>query len=220
MNRGQLRTLVLSWLDDPDGTYFTPAQVNVWLNNNQHEVQKKLLEAGENYYVTRMSGLLIANQDTYALPTDFKTCHKIQCVGLGTSGVSEVRYPVDWVTYQQLDSIAGLQTGMPLVYNIRRNIITFRPIPDNAYTVYLHQTYRVADMVNDTDLPDVPSDYTEYIAILTALDGFTKDSRTPSDFVVTKQKDYERRLEKDTKRDVSAPRMVVVTDDGGGGMLF
>lgn len=213
MNRGQLRTLVLSWLDDSAGAYFTPAQVNVWLNNNQHEVQKKLLQAGQNYYVTKMSGVTIYGQDTYALPADFKRCHKFEIVMPGTSGVNEDRRTLGEVTYQQLDMVSQ-STGIPAVYNFRRNIVTIRPIPDNTYTMYLHQSYRCADMDDDGDLPDVPSDYSEYIAILTAIDGFNKDQRSPTDFLVTKKKEYEEALTKDAQnRDVSAPRMVVVTDD-------
>lgn len=219
MNFGQLTTLVLSWLDDPQGAYFTPSQTAAWINNAQREAQKQLLQAGENYYVEKMSGQTIANQATYVLPSDFRLCHKMEMVCSGT-GVSEIRTELDFVTYQQLEQISQ-STGFPVAYNLRRNIIEFRPIPDNIYTMYLHQSYRVVDMSNATDVPDIPQDYHEYIAVLATLDGFLKDQRDPSAFVAAKEDKYLQRMVKDAEsRDVSAPRTVVVTEGFGGGYLF
>lgn len=221
MNFGELQTLVWSWLDDPNAGYFTPAQVQVWINNAQKELQKKLIRAGQNYYVEKMSGLLTANQDTYCLPTDFKKCHKLEIVSGGTAGtVTENRNTLTWVTLMQLENYPQ-GTGLPCVYNIRRNLVTFRPIPDQAYTVYLYQSYQVADMVNAQDVPDCPEDYTEYIAVLATIDGFMKDQRSPSDFLIAKQKMYEENLVADAvERDESSSRRVVVTEDSGWGVLF
>lgn len=220
MNFGQLQTLVLSWLDDPAGAYFTAPQTNVWINNGQKEVQKLLLATGDLYYATRMSGTTIANQDTYALPADFKKLHKFEIV-LGGTGVNQNRQTMTPVTYNQLEQVSQ-GTGCPAAYNIRRNIVTMRPIPDNIYPMYLHQSYQVVDMVHPADLPDVPEDYTEYIAVLATLDGFLKDQRDPSAFVAAKQDKYKEMLKIDAQqREVSAPRAVVVTEDVGGcGYLF
>lgn len=215
MNLSQLESLVWSWLDDPQGQYFTQAQVDVWLNNAQQETQKRLIAAGENFYVTKMQGLTIANQNLYALPADFRKCHKFEIVVTGT-GVNENRVTLADVTYQQLEQVSQT-TGLPSSYNIRRNLVDIRPIPDNAYTIYLHQSYRVADMVNSTDVPDIPREYHEYLAVLASIDGFTKDQRDPSAFVMTKKKDYESRMDDDSEnRDVSAPRSVICTDTTAG----
>lgn len=221
MNFGNLRQLVWSWLDDPAGGYFTAPQVNVFLNNAQKEVQKLLIRAGQNYYVEKMSGVMIANQDTYVLPSDFKKCHKLTVVVSGTAGtITEVTQPLEWVTLMQLQDVAT-GTGLPAAYNITRNILKLRPIPDQAYTMYLHQSYQCVDMVNDADLPDIPEDYTEYIAVIATLDGFLKDQRDPTPFVVSKKEKYETMLERDAAdRNVSQPKRVVVTEWDGYGVLF
>ena len=217
--RGQLRTLVLSWLDDPDGTYFTPAQVNVWLNNAQRELQKILIDQGQNYYVQRLSGTMVVNEDTYTLPTDFKKSHKLEVVTSGT-GVNEQRITLQPVTYIQLDMVPKV-TGVPTAVCFKRNAMIVRPIPDQAYTMYLHQSYMVVDMTSDSDIPDIPSDYVEYLAVLATIDGFMKDQRPPSDFIIAKQQTYEKRLKADSdRRDVSAPRMVVSTEFDDMGALF
>lgn len=220
-NRGQLRTLVLSWLDDPDGTYFTAAQVNVWLNNAQRELQKRLIDKGENYYVQRLVGTMVANEDTYELPTDFKKSHKLEVVLPGTTGVNEQRRILTPVTYIQLDAVSPLGTGTPVAVCFKRNAMILRPIPDQAYTMYLHQSYQVVDMTSDADIPDCPHDYAEYLAIRATMDGFMKDQRQPTDFMVAKKEEYEKMLTIDSqRRDVSAPRMIVSTEDASYGALY
>lgn len=220
-NRGQLRTLTLSWLDDPNGEYFTAAEVNVWLNNGQRELQKKLIDKGENFYVQRMLGTMVAGVDSYILPTDFKKSHKLEIITSGTSAdeTTQNRQVLTPVTLVQLDAISVSGQGKPLAVCFKRNAMIVRPIPDQAYEMYLHQSYQVADMSSDSDIPDCPHDYDEYIAVLATLDGFMKDQREPSDFVKDKLNRYEKMLEADTqRRDVSAPRMVVMTEVDGGNL--
>lgn len=219
-NLGQLRTLTLSWLDDLNGTYFTPAQVNVWLNNAQRELQKRLIDKGENYYVERLTGTMVVGTDTYTLPTDFKKSHKLEVVVPGTSGVTEQRRILAPVTYVQIDAV-GQTSGFPVAVCFKRNSMILRPIPDQAYTMYLHQSYQVADMVSDSDVPDCPADYAEYLAIRAVLDGLMKDQRQPNDFIMAKKEEYEKMLTIDSqRRDVSAPRMVVSTEDQSFGALY
>ncbi len=220
MNLSQLETLVWSWLDDVNGAYFTKPQVDVWINNAQREVQKLLIQTGQNYYVEKMSGVMVINKDTYFLPSDFKKCHKLEIVTSGVVGsTSEVRATMEWCTLMQLESI-WQSVGTPILYNIKRNMLTVRPIPDQAYTMYLHQSYKCVDMVNPSDLPDVPEDFTEYIAVIATLDGFLKDQRDPSAFVGAKKEKYELMLKQDANdRNVSKPKSVVVTEMAGGVMF-
>src|SRR5688572_13141534 len=104
--RAQLRTLALSWLDDPNGEYFTAAEMNVFLNNAQRELQKKLIDKGENFYVQRLLGTMVIGQDTYTLPTDFKKSHKLEIITSGTSSdeTTQDRQLLAPVTLIQLDA--------------------------------------------------------------------------------------------------------------------
>lgn len=219
MNFSQLQALSLSWLDDVNGGYFTPTFLNQCLNNAQRECQKLLIQAGENYYVQKMMGRTVQYQDTYVLPADFMICHKFEIVLQG-SVPNETRQTLSPVTLVQLDMVS-MTAGVPTSYNIRRNILTMRPIPDNVYTIYLHETYRVTDMINQTDIPDVPQDYHEFIAVLATIDGFLKDQREPSAFIQGKRAYYEQMFKQlAAQRDVSGPKYVVQTEDYGGGYLF
>lgn len=211
MTFAQLRTLVWSWLDDPNGTYFTASQVNVWLNNAQRECQKQLIQAGENFYVTQVYTQTVQNYDTYALPTDFMRLNKLQVVLSGTSP-NENRAAIVPVTLVQLDQVS-MTTGTPTCHNIRKNCITLRPIPDNAYRIYMDYSYLVGDMVSDSDVPDVPIQYQEYLAVLASIDGFLKDQRDPAPFF-TKRDFYLSLMKQDSEnRHVDSPRQVVTTED-------
>lgn len=216
MDFAQLQTLVLSWLDDPLAAYFTIPQISTWINNAQRECQKELLQAGDNYYVERMQGVTIQNQATYALPADFRFLHKFEVVISGNGTSNETRQTMREVTYQQLDQ-QPQAPGVPCVYNIRRNIVTIKPVPDNAYTLYLSQSYRVVDMVNPTDLPDIPQDYHEYLAVLATIDGFLKDQRDSTPFVQGKFARYQTLMKQDAqRRDVSRSRFIISSDDEYG----
>jgi hypothetical protein len=68
----------------------------------------------------------------------------------------------------------------------------------------------------DTDVPDAPEDYHEYIAILAARDGFLRDGR-PLSPIESKLAYYERMMEESAEnRNVDSPRMVVATPEGFG----
>ncbi len=218
MNLGQLRTLCLSWLDDPSATYFTPAQVNVWLNNAQRECQKQLIQAGQQWYTTFVSTTLVLNQDTYAVPTDFLKVNKMQVLLSGVTP-NQNRTLINPVTLVQIDQVS-MTTGTPAAYAMRKNSFVLRPIPDQALTLYMDYTYRVSEMTTDSSLPDVPNQYHEYLAVLATLDGLFKDQREPQAMMA--KKDYYLGLMKQdaAERRIDAAREVVVTDSWDIGVLF
>lgn len=215
-----LETLTWTWLDDVNGTYFTKAQVDVWLNNAQKECQKQLVQAGENFYVVRASSTQVTNQDTYALPTDFLHLHKFEVVTSGTPGsVTEVRQVIYPTTMMQLDGVS-MQTGTPVAYNMRKNCVVLRPIPDSPRVMYMNYSPVVLDMTAPSSIPDVPPAYQEYLAVLATLDGFFRDTRDPTQFL-EKKRYYQEMMKQDAQnRNMDAPKEVVVTDDYGMGFLF
>lgn len=216
MTRAELRTLILEWLDDVNAGYFTTATVNTWINNAQREVQKKLLEAGDNYYLETVQTSTVASQADYVIPDDFVKLHRLELILSGT-GVNENRLQLNPITLnQQFDYGNGL--GTPIAYALKKNRLTLFPTPDQVYTLRLYYSPRVADMNSDSDIPDVPEDYQELIAIEAAFNGFIKDDRSPA-VLIDKQAKYIQQLKQtseDRKQDRS--RRVIETDDVDGFM--
>lgn len=213
-----LRTLCLSWLDDVNGGYFTTPQMNVFLNNAQKEVQKLLLQAGELYYTKAVETTMVVNQTDYIIPDDFLKVHRILIVTSGTSP-NEVVQPLQPITLNQQD-LFDLQSTTPEAYYLKRNRFVMVPPPDAAKVLRIEYSYLVADMVNDIDIPDVPTQYQEYIAVLATIDGFLKDGREAS-MMMEKKRFYEEQMKRDSEnRREDGPRMVVVTRSEGWEALF
>lgn len=214
MTLGQLQTLCLSWLDDPNAGYFTLPQVNVWLNNAQRETQKLMLLAGENYYVKRVQTTTVTNQQSYVLPNDFLELHRMEVV---ISGVPpfENTIPMAPITTNQQDLVPN-QTGQPLCYFLLKNRIFLWPTPNSQIILRIYYTPVVQDMVLQSDVPNVPDAYQEFLAVLATIDGLLKDQRDPTP-LIAKREYYERMLKSEAqKRRVDTPRRVVSTGEGSG----
>lgn len=207
----QLKDLVAYWLDDLQFGYFSETQVAVWLNNAQTELQKKLLQAGQNYYTKCVQTTLVVNQRDYSLPQDFKKLHRLEVVVSGTSPNESLTMLVPITLNQQDLVIQGAST--PAAYTILRNKLTVRPAPDTALTMRMTYSYQVEDMALDTDIPDAPEAYHEMIALMAAQDGFIKDGRA-SELLVKKLSEYQKQLDQDAQeRNVDMPRSIVETGD-------
>jgi hypothetical protein len=188
-----MKTLVWGWLDDPNGTYFTTTILDTWINLAQREVQKKLLNVGQNWYVKPVTTVTVANQQDYVLPTDFVSEHRLELITSGT-GVNENPQPIKPITTNQKDLYA-IGTGTPTVYSIKKDRVSLYPIPSQVWTMRLFYSPIVTDLSSDSDTPDVPLQFQEYVAIIAAFNGFIKDDRAPQN-LLTKAQEYENMLKK------------------------
>lgn len=177
MNLSQLQAYVSYALDDLNFGYFTQTQITIWLNNAQHELQKRLLKAGNNRYTITVTTPLIYNQSAYALPGDFKKLHNLEVVVSGVAP-NESTNPISPITENQKYLVQNGQ-GTPNFYVIKKNALILYPASDGtAPTLRMTYSYMVPDLVLSTDIPDAPSDYHEMIGLLAVEDGFIKDGRS------------------------------------------
>jgi len=205
-----LQNMVSYIVDDLNFGYFTQNQVQFWINNAQREVQKRLLQTPGNWYVKRVNTATVQNQSDYALPSDFLKLHRAELVLSGTAP-NEVKGPIQLITINETDQLPP-GPGTPSCAWIIQNIISIYPAPDTAnQTFRIYYSYLVADMVNSTDVPDVPYQYEEMIGLLAARDAFIKDGRDPAP-LDQKIAIYENLMKQDAQqRDVSQGRRIVST---------
>lgn len=207
----QLQNLVASILDDLNFGYFTTDQVKVWLNNAQKEIQKKLIRSGNNYYLKHIQTNLIVGQSEYVLPLNFKKLNRLEVVISGMAP-NETVSPISPITLNQQDLVYR-GSGTPMCYFLRKNRLVLSPCPDQPLVLRMNHSYQIADMTLDTDMPDIPEDYHELIALLAAEDGFIKDERT-SEKLNKKIAQYENDFANDaSERLVDMPRQIVETGD-------
>ena len=215
MNLSQLQTFVSVQLDDLNKTYFTAAQITVYLNNACREVQKLLLGANQNYYVKCVVTPLVSGQQSYALPQDFLQLNRLDIITNGT-GANQTYYPVAPITINQQDMVATYSAGDPSYYFIQKNRLMLYPWPQTAYTLRLRYSYLIPNMVNESDVPDVPEQYHESVGYIACIDGLLRDGRDASFFLRKREELIERLKEDADERNKDVSRSIVVTDFGMG----
>lgn len=211
MTRLQIKTAVLAWLDDPNGLYFTDSIVNNWINLAHRQVQMELLQAGENWYMKPVESYTVIGQSDYVLPSDFIYEHRLEIVLNGT-GTNENRQPLSVITTNQQDLIS-IALGTPDSYYIKKDRVTISPTPQSAYLLRLYYSPMVADLTSDSDVPDVPEQFMEMVALFAAFNGYIKDDRVPNNLMSKKEefKAIMKQSAEDRTQDKS--RQVVITDD-------
>lgn len=218
MTRAQISTLILSWLDDEKQGYFNTNDVNTWINLAQRQVQMHLLQAGQNWYMKPSETPTVIGQADYVLPADFMTEHRLELVLSGT-GDQENRQAIGPMTTNQQD-LVSLVKGTPTNYYIKKNRVTLMPTPSQAWTLRLYYSPRVVDLGSDTDVPDVPEQFMEYVALLAAFDGFIKDDRASENLLAKKVKYEDLLKQMASDRVLDQSRQVVTVNEYDYGAWF
>ena len=218
MTLAQIRTLALGYLDDSQSGYFDNAFMLSAINKAQREVQKLLIQQGDNWYLKAQQTPLIVNQQEYIMPADFRKSHRLEVITAGVAP-NETKVQLAPISLNQQDMVP-YGVGTPAVWAIKKDRIMIFPAPSVAYTMRLWYSYRIADLVNDSDIPDVAYEYHEFIAILAAIDGFVKDDR-PFTNLKLMADSYEKLMRQDSdERQQDAPRHVIETESDNMGSLF
>jgi len=218
MNLGQLTTLILNYLDDPNAGYFNAQFTTTVLNDAALKLQKMLLDAGQNYYFKCVQTQTVYGQNQYALPDDFRKEFRIEVV-LSGAVPNEVKSQLPYITVNTQDFVQA-SVGAPQAYTIIKNKIQLFPYPDQAYTLRLFYAYQIPEMVNSYSVPDCPEYYHKYIAALAAKDGFVKDDRDDSK-IIEMIKDLEEMIRQDAaERNQDESRDITMTDVPAVGMYY
>lgn len=206
----QMQQLASDYLDDPSNGYFGLTLLKQRLNLAAQELQKRLLLSAKQFYVQCVSTSTVAQQQAYALPSDFMELVRLDYITSGTGANANYQKIIP-MTPNQRDLISDIQ-GRPAYYWLQNNNIMLSPIPDAVYTLHLEYAYMIADMVNDSDVLDAPAQFHEYPVLLTVRDCMVKDMR-PLGNVETKLKELEELLKQFAgERQVDTARMVVTSD--------
>lgn len=210
----QMRSLTLDWLDDPNAAYFQTSIVNLRLNLGMWELQKRLISANKEQFLSCVKTSTVANQQAYSLPTDFLQLVRLEWYETGTSLTSKPN-PIMPMTPNQRDMITSV-TGDPQYWTFAKNNIIIWPIPTRIVEVHLEYNYQTAFMTADSDIPDMPTLYHEYIPVLATRDCLIKDGRSIAP-IQAKLDEYERLMAQiAVQRSADAPRMVVQTSQDWG----
>lgn len=219
MTLGQMKAYIASLVDDLNYGYFTETQLLRFINQAQRETQKKLIQAGNNWYLKENTSLTtVANQSDYSLPSDFLKLNRLEVVR-NISTPNETINALSSITLNQKDFFPT--SGDPIAFYFKKNTLVLTPKPQSSGdTLRLTYTYRVLDLVNDNDVPDVPEEFHDYMAHLATIQCFIKDGRDAS-LLVSYTKEVEKRLDADAiERAQDRASTIVQTIDDVMGFPF
>lgn len=220
MTVGEIYTYVSYLVDDLEFGYFTKPQLLVFINQCQQEVQKKLIRAGFSWYLKDIeSTVTVANQEAYALPSDFLEINRLQIVT--NPGVNEDKYTINSLNgLSELDYFQEYN-GQPRAFYLRKTDIILVPKPAVAGKyLRMKYNYKIANVTAEIDIPDIPTEYHEYLAMLVAIKCFIKDGREYS-LLASWTKVVNDELEAmATSRLQDKPRMVIITSNDFNGPVF
>ena len=181
----------------------------MFINNAQREVQKTLGQAFEAYNIKKVKTTMVVGQKEYALPSDFKRLHRLEIVISG-SPPNETLRRLTKITRNQQDEFPTTY-GSPVAYFFQGNYLILVQAPDTAQVLRMEYEYLAADLSNDSDSPDLPSQYHEMIAIMAARDGLIKDGRDAA-LMQRKIDEFKELMKQDAEqRNVDQPRSVIQT---------
>jgi hypothetical protein len=217
MTRLQIQQLISQWTDDVDQGYFTPTIINTFINNALYPVQRRLILAGQNAYTRCITTPCVQDQNLYALPTDFWGIRRLRIITQG-SGATADRSTVDPIAMSQEQMLP--KTGLPRGFYLTKDssktpCIFLAPAPtQSSWTIEMDYAYVIVPMTLDVDIPDIPEQFHEYLALVAAYDCFIKDDKVPSTIKVKKE-EYEDQLDEAAEAIIMAKaRTVLITPEG------
>lgn len=223
----QLRTMSRQRADRVNSPFITDSELNVYINQSYFELYDMLVTLYEDYYMAVPALLQTtgASVQQYPLPdgiTPFveyltgnsfipKPFYKLLGVDCGLANNTNA-----WVSLHKFDFISRNRYVFPNVtstylgvfnlrYRIVGNTIFFIPTPSAGQFMRLWYVPRLVQLLQDTDLCDGVSGWTEYIIIDAAIKILQKEEADVSVLAAQKMAMIDRIQSSAMNRDAGAP---------------
>jgi len=196
-----LRNDTRHYLDENTQADWLDTDLTRIINKHYHRVVTAVMETFENYYMTEATADTIANQQEYALPSDFFKLRRVEInydiVGDPTSFMRALPSDLDQVrnSLSKVD-VSTIISRNPNYY-IQGSIIGFLPIPnkngDEAIKIWYIRY--LTDLVSDSETLDIPypDRYFSIITKATAAEALRKGQQEPIEA---------KRLEDEAQKDI------------------
>lgn len=187
MTRGDIRGRVRFFIDEPTAKNWSDSDLNNAINRAQEKVAQEITHIYEDYFI-KIADLnpggnppgTIINQEFYTLPSDFLKFKRIERTDYGQAvpPIDINEKTINGTSVPPLVPLGG--GGIAIAYFVLGNSVGFAPIPQSQIPIRLYYNYRLADLVNDTDVSDIPADWHDLMSYRAAIDAFVKDEADPS----------------------------------------
>ncbi len=231
---GTIRLLAQQRADRVNSTFVTPPEWNSYINQSYFELYDRLVTLYEDYFVAAPASIQIGGTNLYALPdgtTTFLNSSSVPYVapafykligvdcGLSPNGNA-------WVTIKKFDFIARNRYVYPnvtatfagvfnLQYRLLGSNIEFIPAPAGNQIVRLWYIPRLTQLVQDTDIMDGVSGWTEFVIVDAAIKALQKEESDVSELMRQKMDLIKRIEESAANRDAGSPDTISNTRTWG-----
>lgn len=222
MTLGQIRLLAQQRSDRVNSQFVGFTEWNTYINQSYFELYDLLVTTYEDYYLAPPFVFQTNGSDyQYPLPngilTDYVTgevappFYKLWGVDLGLSTTQN-----SWVTLRKFEAISRNRYVYPQltstylgVFNLRYrlvgNYLYFIPTPSGAQFLRVWYIPRLNQLLQDTDILDGISGWTEYVIVDAAIKALQKEESDTSVLQVQKQMLIKRIEESAMNRDAGQP---------------
>lgn len=209
----EIRSQVRQRADMTASQFVTDAELNGWINSSNAELYDLLVtKFGNDYFVETHSFTTLDGVERYDLPAGFYKLLGVDLQltpGLGDDGYITLR-PFTFAERNRY-ATANAQTWMGVTnlrYRLNGSKIWFTPTPQQAQGIRLWYVPRVAPLVNDSDVVDGVSGWTEYIVVDVAIKALQKEESDVSVFLAQKAALIQRIEAAAENRDAGNPATV------------
>lgn len=215
MTLGQARLLSQQMADRVNSQFVTMPEWNTYINQSYFELYDLLVQTyGDEYYVAEPYTFSTDGTSFFDLPTDF---YKLMGVDLGLNG-AEVPNG-GWISLKRFNFIARNRYVYPQTpsgyyavnnpqYRIIGNEIEFIPPPSSGQVIRLWYVPRMTQLLQDIDMIDGVSGWSEYICVDAAIKALMKEESDTTMLMARKQGLLQRIEAAAQNRDIGEPQTI------------
>lgn len=215
MALGQVRLLSQQMADRVNSNFVTMPEWNTYINQSYFELYDLLVTTyGDEYFVAEPYKFTTDGTEFFDLPTDF---YKLMGIDLGLNGASAPN--AGWVTLKRFNFIARNRYVFPQTpsgyyavnnpqYHLLGNQVQFIPPPSAGQVMRLWYVPRMTQLLQDTDMLDGISGWTEYVCVDAAIKALMKEESDTSMLMMRKQGLLKRIEATAQNRDVGEPQTI------------
>lgn len=227
MTLGQVRQLSKERADRVNSRFVTDSEWNVYINQSYFELYDLLVQKYGNDYFVESAQFTTNGGNQYTLPNGVnysasRPFYKLMGVDLGISPPANA-----WLTLKKFEFAARNRYVYPQIttnllgvggmrYRLVGGNLEFIPTPSAGQTIRLWYIPRMVTLLQDSDLVDGVSGWTEYIVIDAAIKALAKEESDTSVLQLAKQAMIARIEAAAENRDAGMPETVSSTGRTSG----
>lgn len=227
MSLGQVRLLSQQRADRVNSQFVTMPEWNSYINQSYFELYDLLVTLYEDYYLAAPVNFTTDGSNTYTLPngTNFsgaKPFYKLMGVDCGQDANNNARFTLKKFDFIQRNryvypNIGGSLLGVfNMQYRVLGDSLHFIPTPSANQIITVWYIPRVTQLLQDTDIMDGVSGWTEYVITDAAIKALQKEESDVSVLMAQKQMLKQRIEESAMNRDAGQPDTISETRRWGG----